>query len=134
MRDMEKNTGPTPIAHMTPLEESKILYALNDADWSGAEVHNLTGKTFEEAYFETMIFEVDTCEGVIRLEVFNDCDEWDYVSSLTWNGRKFKCPLAADPHRCFEPLMTRAVTNWHPRMENGERWGEMSAVDCEHWT
>ena len=127
------NTGPTPVAHMTPIEESEILSVLNGADHHGLKVTNVTGRTFEEQYCGHMVFDVETDIGVIRLSVFNDCDEWDYVEEITVKGKVYKCSLAADPMRCYTPLMTRAIVNWHPRMENAERWGGFDSVDCDHW-
>ena len=104
--------------HMTADIEYRILMALNRAENEKAEVKNLSNISFEEQYSGFIEFSVETEIGQIRLNVFNDCDEFDYIQEITWNNQTWHFPLP----EYNKPMMTRSITEWKPKYVTKERW------------
>jgi len=107
--------------HMDAGQELRILAALFRAEKDGAEVENLTGETFASQYCGEMQFVVKTEVGPIRVGVFNDCDEFDYLEWIELDGKRWHFPMERDDGR---PMMTEAIAHWKPWKQADPRWGE----------
>lgn len=110
------------IPHMNAKQEQVILRALSEFDRSNGEVVNLTGETFSQQYCGIMEFEISTSIGPMKICVFNDCDEWDYIDQITVNGTTYQFPTEGDMGSL--PCMTLKVAYWRPAFTS-ERWGDL---------
>ncbi len=100
---------------MTDEETAEVLGVLDAADRGELNLETV-GRPWEEVYAGNVEYRVATPEGDWCVVVFNDCDSWDYVDSVTApDGRSWEY-LSEDVSR----PMSMDVVNWVPQ---SVRWG-----------
>lgn len=96
---------------MTDAEEAEVLAMLDSVGEPG-------GLTLMKAepwgYAGMELFELSNGATV---EVFNDCDCWDYIDNIVMpDGRRWEYP-----HKTTTP-MTDAVADWCPPKKHADTW------------
>ena len=109
-------------------EELRVLDMLTKADAGEHRIEAVSGDF--RLRWGNYTFKVHTDEGVWVVVVFNDCNSWDYIDTVTDpSGQSWGWPL--DDYVPGDPLLTLladydiinfgAVADWVPK--NASRWG-----------
>ncbi len=103
-------------------EELRVLDMLTKADAGEHRIEAVSGDF--RLRWGNYTFKVHTDEGVWVVVVFNDCNSWDYIDTVTDpSGQSWGWP--DDPLLSLvdndDDIINRDVADWVPK--NGARWG-----------
>lgn len=108
---------------MTPAEEAEVLAVLEGV--RGENHATFDGRSWRGTYAGNVAFLLP--DGW-RVVVFNDCSEWDYVSSVRApDGREWGHPYDFPDG----PSLSDRIVDWHPEDEHAAAWG-LSLSDVGH--
>ncbi len=112
---------------MTENEELRVLDMLAKADAGEHRIEAVSGDF--RLRWGNYVFKVHTDEGVWVVVVFNDCNSWDYIDTVTdpsgqsWEWADYN-GAPSDPLLILiddDHIISRAVADWAPK--NHARWG-----------